>query len=67
MMVSPEIQKRLDNLWDRLQQLESTRQPGISQIGLDETCIDRLEDVVTAIEEMHRLKHPNFTMNGITP
>lgn len=48
MILSESLQKRLDDLWSRLQQLEHS--PNQSQIELDEACVARLEQVIGYLE-----------------
>lgn len=60
MMVSPEIQSRIDKVWDRLQELEAKRltDKGIScnQIELDCNCVQRMEEIVIGLDEIYQLR-----------
>lgn len=46
MIVSPEIQKRMDTLWASLQDILRDTNDGISQIDLDIKCMITLETIV---------------------
>lgn len=49
-LVCEKIQERLDNVWDKLQEIELKRHEGISQIDLDTVCVERLERFVRRME-----------------
>lgn len=52
-IIAPELDKRLDAFWWKLQQLLLEQNPGISQIDLDTKCIESLEFLLL-LEKHHQ-------------
>jgi hypothetical protein len=52
-VLCPELQTKLDRLWSKIVTNIHERNPGCSQIDLDEMCVSWLETVVTPLLDGH--------------